>query len=70
MVPSSSLPPGDHRTPTQEDIEMNKRLQQYFEFAANVWLEFAPGDLRRSFRADFPFPRYHFRILFGGELPD
>ena len=35
---------------------MNTRLQQYFEFAANVWLEFAPGDFKEKFPRDFRFP--------------
>jgi hypothetical protein len=28
----------------QEDVEMNTRLRQYFGFATNVWIEFAPRD--------------------------
>ncbi len=52
----------------KEDLEMNARLQQYFEFVTNVWLEFAPGDYKEKFPRDFRFPVTipHF---FGGELP-
>jgi hypothetical protein len=53
----------------QEEIEMNTRLQQYFEFAANVWLEFAPGDFKEKFPRDFRFP-VTIPYLFGGDLPD
>jgi len=52
----------------QEDIDMNMRLQQYFEFAANVWLEFAPGDFKQKFPRDFKFP-VTVPYLFAGELP-
>ncbi len=40
----------------REDIDMNTRLQQYFEFAANVWFDFAPGDFKEAFPRDFKFP--------------
>jgi hypothetical protein len=53
----------------QENIEMNTRLQQYFEFATNVWLEFAPGDYKEKFPRDFRFP-VTVPYLFGGELPE
>lgn len=53
----------------QEELEMNTRLQQYFEFAANVWLEFAPGDFKEKFPRDFRFP-VTIPFLFGGELPE
>jgi hypothetical protein len=52
----------------KEDIEMNTRLQQYFEFATNVWLEFAPGDYKEKFPRDFQFP-VTVPYLFTGELP-
>lgn len=52
----------------KEDIEMNTRLQQYFEFAANVWLEFAPGDFKEKFPRDFRFP-VTIPYMFLGELP-
>ena len=44
------------------------QLQKYFEFAANVWLSFAPGDYKQKFPRDFKFlvtVPYTFR----GELP-
>jgi len=52
----------------KEDIEINTRLQQYFEFATNVWLEFAPGDYKEKFPRDFRFP-VTVPYLFAGELP-
>lgn len=52
----------------KEDVEMNTRLQQYFEFAANVWLEFAPGDFKEKFPRDFRFP-VTVPYMFSGELP-
>ncbi|RXH55406.1 hypothetical protein [Granulicella sibirica] len=52
----------------REDVEMNTRLQEYFEFGANVWLEFAPGDFKEKFPRDFRFP-VTVPYLFGGELP-
>lgn len=47
---------------------MNTRLNQYFEFAANVWLEFAPDYFKEKFPRDFRFP-VTVPFLFGGELP-
>ncbi len=52
----------------QEDVEMTTRLNQYFEFAANVWLEFAPSDFKEKFPRNFQFP-VTVPYLFGGELP-
>jgi hypothetical protein len=52
-----------------EEVDMITRLQHYFEFAANVWLEFAPGDFKEKFPRDFRFP-VTIPYLFGGELPD
>jgi len=52
----------------KEDIDMNTRLQQYFEFATNVWLEFAPGDFKEQFPRDFRFP-VTVPYMFAGELP-
>lgn len=52
----------------KEDVDINDQLQKYFEFAANVWLSFAPGDYRERFPRDFKFlvtvPQ-----SFRGELP-
>lgn len=53
---------------SKEDVDMSTRLQQYFEFAANVWLEFAPGDFKEKFPRDFRFP-VTVPYLFEGELP-
>jgi len=39
----------------QEDVDINDQLQKYFEFAANVWLSFAPGDYKQKFPRDFKF---------------
>jgi hypothetical protein len=52
----------------KKHVDMNERLQQYFEFAANVWLEFAPGDFKEKFPRDFRFP-VTIPYLFEGELP-
>jgi hypothetical protein len=51
-----------------EGIEMNTRLQQSFEFAANVWIEFAPGGFKEQFPRDFKFP-VTVPYLYVGELP-
>jgi len=34
---------------------MNTQLQKYFEFAANIWLSFAPGDFKEKFPRSFRF---------------
>jgi hypothetical protein len=47
---------------------MNVGLQQYFEFAANVWLDFVPGDFKEKFPRDFRFP-VTVPYLYGGTLP-
>ena len=52
----------------KEDIDLNTQLQQYFEFATNVWLEFAPGDFKEKFPRDFRFP-VTVPYLYEGELP-
>jgi hypothetical protein len=39
-----------------ESIDMNAQLQKYFEFVANVWLSFAPSDLKAQFPRSFRFP--------------
>ncbi len=39
----------------KENIDINKQLQDYFEFAANVWLSFAPGDYKEKFPRSFKF---------------
>jgi hypothetical protein len=40
----------------KESIDMNTQLQQYFEFVANMWLYFAPGDFKDTFPRSFKFP--------------
>lgn len=40
----------------KESIDLNIQLQQYFEFVANVWFSFAPGDLKEKFPRNFKFP--------------
>jgi len=52
----------------KEHIDMNVRLEQYFEFAANAWLEFAPGDFKEKFPRHFRFP-VTIPYLFEGTLP-
>jgi hypothetical protein len=53
----------------KEHIELSARLQEFFEFAANVWLEFAPSELKDKFPRDFRFP-ITIPYMFEGELPD
>lgn len=38
-----------------DDIGMNEKLQEYFEYTANVWLSFAPSDFKKRFPRDFRF---------------
>jgi len=52
----------------KESIDMNEQLQKYFEFVANVWLSFAPSDLKKEFPRDFKFP-VTVPHSFLGELP-
>jgi hypothetical protein len=62
------LPTVSGHTP-REDVDMNTRLQQYFEFTANVWLDFAPGDCKNRFPRDFRFP-VTVPFLYVGQIPD
>jgi hypothetical protein len=39
----------------KEDIKLIDQLQKYFEFAANVWLSFSPGDFKEKFPRNFKF---------------
>src|SRR5208283_3032389 len=41
---------------SKESIDMSMQLQKYFEFVANVWLSFAPGDFKDRFPRNFRFP--------------
>ncbi len=52
----------------KEDVDMNTKLQRYFEFVANVWLSFAPGDFKDTFPRSFKFP-VTIPYSFLGELP-
>ncbi len=61
------LPTIDGHEP-KESTDMSTRLQQYFEFVANVWLSFAPGDFKNKFPRDFKFP-VTVPHSFNGELP-
>lgn len=38
-----------------ENTDMNEKLQEYFEYTANIWLSFAPSDLKKKFPRDFNF---------------
>src|SRR6266851_5802654 len=51
-----------------ESIDMNARLQHYFEFVSNLWFSFVPSNLKPKFPRDFKFPATipHSYI---GELP-
>jgi hypothetical protein len=40
---------------TMEETDINDQLQKYFEFAANVWLSFSPGDFKEKFPRNFKF---------------
>jgi hypothetical protein len=44
-------------------------LQQYFQFAANVWREFAPGDYKTKFPENLRVP-VTVPHLFSGQLPE
>jgi hypothetical protein len=61
------LPAIDGHEP-HEATDMNKQLQDYFEFVANVWLSFAPGDFKEKFPRNFKFP-VTVPYSFIGELP-
>jgi hypothetical protein len=61
------LPTIDGHQP-KESTDMNSQLQLYFEFVANVWLSFAPGDFKHKFPRNFKFP-VTVPHSFIGELP-
>jgi hypothetical protein len=52
----------------KEEIDINDQLQKYFEFAANVWLSFSPGDYKEKFPRSFKFA-VTVPHTFLGELP-
>lgn len=61
------LPTIEGHTP-KESTDMNALLQIYFEYVANVWLSFAPGDFKDKFPRNFTFP-VTVPYSFLGELP-
>jgi hypothetical protein len=61
------LPTIDGHSP-KESTDMSTQLQIYFEFVANVWLSFAPGDFKEKFPRNFLFP-VTVPHSFMGELP-
>ena len=38
-----------------DDTDMKTKLQEYFEYTANIWLSFAPSDFKNRFPRDFRF---------------
>ena len=52
----------------KKDIDINEQLQKYFEFAANVWSYFAPGDYKERFPRSFKF-LVTVPHSYNGELP-
>jgi len=52
----------------KESTDINSDLSRYFEFVANVWLAFAPGELKDKFSRNFIFP-VTIPGTFIGELP-
>ncbi|MGB8475167.1 MAG: hypothetical protein WCE61_13870 [Candidatus Acidiferrum sp.] len=38
-----------------DETDMNAKLQEYFEYTANIWLSFAPSDFKNRFPRDFRF---------------
>jgi hypothetical protein len=61
------LPNIDGHEP-KDSIDINAQLQKYFEYVVNVWLHFAPGDVKDQFPRDFQFP-VTIPNSFLGELP-
>ena len=63
-----------HYLPTIEGYDAKEEknlidgLHKYFEFAVNVWLDFAPGDYKTKFPRDFSFP-VTIPFTYIGELP-
>jgi hypothetical protein len=39
-----------------ETVDMNDRLQHYFEFVSNLWFSFVPANRKPEFPRDFSFP--------------
>lgn len=51
-----------------DDIDMNEKLQEYFEYTANVWLSFMPSEVKKRFPRDFRFV-VTLPHTYTGELP-
>jgi hypothetical protein len=51
-----------------DDTDMNETLHKYFVYTANVWLSFAPSDLKKKFPRDFHFV-VSVPYSYVGELP-
>lgn len=47
--------PSIHDLVDNDTADMNEKLQEYFEYTANVWLAFAPSELKKRFPRDFSF---------------
>jgi hypothetical protein len=52
----------------KEEKNLLDELHKYFEFAVNVWLDFAPGDYKKTFPRNFSFP-VTVPLTYIGELP-
>jgi hypothetical protein len=52
----------------KEEKNLIDELHRYFEFAVNVWLDFAPGDYKQTVPRDFAF-RVTVPLTYIGELP-
>ena len=53
----------------KEHVDLNTRLQEFFEFAASAWVGFAPSELKDKFPRDFRFP-VTVPYTFAGKLPE
>src|SRR6266567_3542345 len=38
-----------------DETDMSAKLQEYFEYTANIWLSFAPSEFKKRFPRDFRF---------------
>lgn len=53
----------------KDSIDMNRQLQVYFEFVANLWLSFVPEPLKTQFPRSFKFP-VTIPFSYIGDIPD
>jgi hypothetical protein len=60
--------PSIHGLGQNDGIDMNEKLQEYFEYTANVWLSFAPSDFKNRLPRDFRFV-VSVPHTYNGELP-